>query len=97
MCAEREPLDCHRTVLVAREMEREGVAIRHILADGSVEENEHALGRLADHLRLPDSDLFSDTGSRREAAYDAQGAKIAYAPKSDKAPTAAPRRKPSGR
>ena len=27
MCAEREPLDCHRTILVSRELVRAGVAI----------------------------------------------------------------------
>ena len=28
MCAEREPLDCHRTILVTRELERAGAAVR---------------------------------------------------------------------
>src|ERR1700730_5850781 len=30
MCAEREPLDCHRTILVARELERARVPVFHI-------------------------------------------------------------------
>ncbi len=37
MCAEREPLDCHRTLLVARELEAIGMPVAHILADGCVE------------------------------------------------------------
>jgi uncharacterized protein (DUF488 family) len=81
MCAEREPLDCHRTILVARELEREGAAVTHILADGSLEENRHAIGRLVAHLGLGTDDLFHDSAELSEAAYDAQGAKIAYAPR----------------
>jgi uncharacterized protein (DUF488 family) len=34
MCAEKEPLDCHRTVLVARRLAERGAAIEHLLADG---------------------------------------------------------------
>lgn len=34
MCAEKEPLDCHRTVLVSRYLAERGVAIEHLLADG---------------------------------------------------------------
>ncbi|MEE8453919.1 MAG: DUF488 domain-containing protein, partial [Limibaculum sp.] len=37
MCAEHEPLECHRTILVARELEKCGVEIRHILSSGQVE------------------------------------------------------------
>ncbi len=48
MCAEREPLDCHRTILVARHLKSPGLAIRHILADGSVEEHESVERRLAE-------------------------------------------------
>jgi uncharacterized protein (DUF488 family) len=34
MCAEKEPLDCHRTVLVSRRLAERGVEIEHLLADG---------------------------------------------------------------
>jgi len=37
MCAEKEPLDCHRTVLVSRRLAERGVAIDHLLADGRQE------------------------------------------------------------
>ncbi len=84
MCAEREPLDCHRTILIARQLERAGEAVTHILADGSLEENEHTLARLIERLGLPGDDLFSAAADRIEAAYDAQAAKVAYAPKARK-------------
>jgi len=34
MCAEKEPLDCHRTVLVSRRLAERGAAVEHLLADG---------------------------------------------------------------
>ena len=37
MCSEREPLDCHRCLLVGRTLAKLGCKISHILGDGSVE------------------------------------------------------------
>jgi uncharacterized protein (DUF488 family) len=78
MCAEREPLDCHRTILVARELERAGVPVTHILPDGTLEPNRHALQRLAADLKLVGTDLFRGTDELLEDAYDKQGSRIAY-------------------
>jgi uncharacterized protein (DUF488 family) len=84
MCAEREPLDCHRMILIARELERAGDTVTHILAEGSLEENRHAMGRLIERLGLPADDLFADSPEQMDAAYDAQAAKVAWAPKAGK-------------
>ena len=81
MCAEREPLECHRTILVARELTRDGVAVPHILGDGSLETHEHAMQRLAASLNLTDTDLFSNPADLLERAYDLQAARIAYVKK----------------
>jgi uncharacterized protein (DUF488 family) len=81
MCAEREPLECHRTILVSRELVREGVAVTHILGDGSLETHEHAMQRLATSLKLTDTDLFSNPADLAEQAYDLQAARIAYVKK----------------
>jgi uncharacterized protein (DUF488 family) len=37
MCAERDPVNCHRFLLVARHLAARGIAISHILADGEIE------------------------------------------------------------
>ena len=37
LCSEKEPLECHRTLLSARNLAERGVAIEHILADGALE------------------------------------------------------------
>ena len=81
LCAEREPLECHRTILVARELVRDGVAVTHILGDGSLESHDHAMQRLAASLRLTDADLFSTPADSIEQAYELQAARIAYVKK----------------
>jgi uncharacterized protein (DUF488 family) len=78
MCAEREPLECHRTILVARELEKVGVPVAHILQDGSLEPHNEAMLRLASGLKLPGRDLFRTPEELIEAAYEAQGARISY-------------------
>jgi uncharacterized protein (DUF488 family) len=77
MCAEREPLDCHRTILVGRQAEKAGATVIHILADGALEENRHALERLEKRLKLPQDDLFASERDRHDAVYEKQGARIA--------------------
>jgi uncharacterized protein (DUF488 family) len=80
LCAEREPLDCHRTILVARELERVGVPVMHILADGSLEEHGQVMQRLAASLKLA-TDLFSSPGELIERAYEVRAARVAYVKK----------------
>ncbi len=50
MCAERDPLDCHRTVLVARELVARGWQVRHILGDGAIEEQEVVEQRMIEQV-----------------------------------------------
>ena len=59
MCAEKEPLECHRTILVARELERAGLEVQHILGDGRLESHVEAMNRLVRLLHLPEGDMFS--------------------------------------
>jgi uncharacterized protein (DUF488 family) len=82
MCAEREPLDCHRTVLVARHLQQSGIRVVHILADGSTEPNEATERRLVKRMRLETADLFdapTDARAAVEQAYERRGDEICYA------------------
>ena len=36
MCAEKDPIECHRTILVARNLDLNGFEVNHILDDGSI-------------------------------------------------------------
>ena len=78
MCAERDPLDCHRTILVSRELERAGVPVTHILHDGALEPHTQLMTRLAADLDLVGTDLFRSPDELIEDAYEKQGSRIAY-------------------
>jgi uncharacterized protein (DUF488 family) len=78
MCAEREPLECHRTLLVARALEQRGAQIRHIRADGSLESQHAALLRLVRLLNMEQGDLFGSQQELIEAALRRQAARIAH-------------------
>ena len=78
MCAEKEPLACHRTLLVARELVRRGSEINHILADGTLETHRDAMNRLCKQLGIAE-DLLRSPEEMEHDAYAAQEEKIAYA------------------
>jgi uncharacterized protein (DUF488 family) len=83
MCAEQDPLTCHRTILICRELARHGVTIRHICRGGELETHEHAERRLIAEEFGGDeqADLFAgapSTDTRLNEAYDVRANRIAY-------------------
>lgn len=84
LCAEKDPLQCHRMILVCRNLRPLLSRIDHILADGSIEANGEAERRLCRALGLAPT-LFEDGASLVEKAYDLQGARISYVPTEEKA------------
>jgi uncharacterized protein (DUF488 family) len=70
MCAEKEPLDCHRTVLVSRRLAERGVAIEHLLADGSTRPHHEVEEALL--AGKAGGDLFDDHAQLLARAYDAR-------------------------
>jgi uncharacterized protein (DUF488 family) len=78
MCAEKDPLECHRTILVARELVNLGSEVQHILSNGDVESHEASLRRLFNEIGSPEHDLFLTEQELVEQAYDAQEKRIAY-------------------
>ena len=59
MCAEKEPLDCHRTLLVGQALHERGMEVAHIHADGGLEPHADAMDRLLAGTGLdPKDDLF---------------------------------------
>jgi uncharacterized protein (DUF488 family) len=80
LCAEKEPLDCHRTILVCRHLRGRGLRIRHILADGTLESHEETEKRLLKLMKI-EASLFEPEVTERdliERAYEARGREIAY-------------------
>lgn len=82
MCAEKDPLQCHRTILVARKLVEQGLSVRHILANGRIEGHEQAVSRLLGNLKLRQEDMFRSQQDRVAEAYRIQGEAIAYQEKS---------------
>ena len=78
LCAEKDPLTCHRTILVCRHLRAESMLIQHILEDGGLESNADAERRLLSVCGLPPHDLFRSHEELIEQAYDMQGDRIAY-------------------
>ena len=76
MCAEKDPLDCHRTILVARELVRRGESVAHILANGEVDSHDRVMHRLRERLKIEPQDLFGDDVNAQ--AYELRGQQIAY-------------------
>jgi len=78
LCAEKEPLDCHRGLLIARHLEHLGIEVGHILADGGLEPHRQTEERLLALCRL-DGDLFGESRQQRLAlAYRQRAAGTAY-------------------
>jgi uncharacterized protein (DUF488 family) len=77
MCAEKDCLECHRTILVCRHLRRD-LQIGHIQEEGGIEPHRDAEGRLMKEEKIPQTDLFMSEGDLIERAYDQRGPKIAY-------------------
>lgn len=91
MCSERDPLDCHRCLLVGRALAQRGVRVGHILDVGKIvshAEIEDWLLKLSGHSA---DDLFAPRSELLATAYRERAQKVAFAePKPDpKGPMAA--------
>jgi uncharacterized protein (DUF488 family) len=76
MCAEREPLDCRRCLLVGRALAERGLALGHILIDGTIEPHPATEDRLLGHAGGSD-DLFGSRADRLAQAYRDRAGKVA--------------------
>jgi uncharacterized protein (DUF488 family) len=89
MCAEKDPVCCHRMILLCRHLGRQpGVTIDHIRSDSTCESNEAAEERLLGLLDLASDELPGLGRSREERldeAYRRQGERIAYRRRQEKA------------
>ncbi len=80
MCAEKDPLDCHRMVLVCRQLAHRGWEIAHVLEDGVLESHAAAEQRLIRRTGVGPT-LFDPNPTEAELiqqAYDVRAIQIAY-------------------
>jgi uncharacterized protein (DUF488 family) len=84
LCAEKDPITCHRMILVCRNVPQVGITdVRHILEDACLEKNSDAERRLLSVHNIEENDLFAAYEELVQKAYDLQSAKIAYTEKND--------------
>lgn len=78
MCTEKDPVDCHRTLLVSKSLEAEGLTVGHIRHDGPVESHADVLLRIRRLHGLDEPDLFSTEDELLAEAVRRQESQIAY-------------------
>lgn len=79
MCAEKDPISCHRAILISKNIQSKDVLIKHILENGDIEEHSKSELRLMKLYGLDQEDLFNSFEDRLSDAYEQQAKKIAYA------------------
>lgn len=84
MCTEKDPIECHRAIMVARTFFERGVDVQHILADSSLQSHDVLNQRLI-NMYFPDryqmSLFVSENKSDKECledAYRIHNKKIGY-------------------
>jgi uncharacterized protein (DUF488 family) len=80
LCAERDPFDCHRAILVCRELLALEVDARHIREDGRLETRDELDARVLASADAAGRDLFVAEAERLAAAYRHRGGEIAFRP-----------------
>ncbi len=85
MCAESEPLDCHRFGMVSTALVRDDIDVLHIMKDGSVKTHHELEKELIKKYekKLPQPDIFTTNITPEEqlkVAYKLQNKDIAYSP-----------------
>lgn len=78
MCAERDPISCHRMILISKALKKYEVEIFHILSEYEIEENAKAELRLLNAYNLDFGLLSQPFSANLETAYAKQGQKIAF-------------------
>jgi uncharacterized protein (DUF488 family) len=79
MCSERDPLDCHRCLLVGRALAQRGIRVSHILDNGRVIDHAEIEDRLLELCGRNGDDLFAPRPERLAAAYRERARKVAFA------------------
>lgn len=75
MCAEKDPIECHRALLVSRQLHNSGIPVNHILSDGSLESHESLERRL---IKICLGEFFVNSDEYIPQAYEMQSEKVAY-------------------
>lgn len=78
LCSEKDPLDCHRSILVARHLAPKGFAVAHIHDAARVESQRDFEARLLAADEAPLLGEIEDARALLALAYNRRGRKIAF-------------------
>lgn len=78
VCAEKDPMTCHRAMLVCRALATRSVGAKHILANGAIEEHADGLRRVATEVGVSLTDLFREPAEILEEVYARRVSEIEY-------------------
>lgn len=68
LCSERDPLDCHRCLLVGRALRERGLSVSHVLAEGRMVAQQGIEEHLLELVGGAGDELFATTREERLAA-----------------------------
>jgi len=78
MCAEADPLECHRCLLIARSLAARGVPVQHLLSDGAKATQAEIEDELLRRTQRIDDDLFLTRAERVAVAYREQAKRVGF-------------------
>jgi len=79
MCSERDPLTCHRCLLVGRALKERGARVSHLLDSGECVSHSAIEDELLARTGRTGDDLFAPRDERLAAAYREHARKVAFA------------------
>jgi uncharacterized protein (DUF488 family) len=78
LCSERDPLECHRFLLIGRALTIRGVNVEHILSDGSLESQPQGESRLVEMAGLTETISLDNSREILARAYALQESRFAF-------------------
>lgn len=78
LCSERNPLHCHRCLLVGRALHDKGICIHHIIPGSAALTQEQIEGQLLSVVGMAENDMFMTPQERLNQAYREQSRHVAY-------------------
>ena len=79
MCSEHNPVDCHRCLLVGRELKSYAVDVRHIMSNGALITQEKIESDLLRQSGAANDDMFVAPAERLAKAYQFRAQRVAFA------------------
>jgi uncharacterized protein (DUF488 family) len=80
LCAEKDPITCHRTILISRILSNQNHQIKHILYDGTIESQNNVEKRLLKKYNLDQTNMFYSRKDRIDLAYRKQENQLTSTP-----------------